>query len=239
MASNKRREYVGFKHGVLEVISLNPQEKGKYGEYWDCKCVCGRVITLPRGYLRKVKSCGCTSKKRTQDGLTTLGHGIRHPINMKYRSMLGRCRDPKDKNYGGRGIKVLFKSYKEFYYWSLSNGWREGLTIDRINPNGHYAPWNCRWIERKEQSKNKRTSVFIEVEGKILHILDAISLYSPPEVHYKVVKWRVKKGWEAMRALTEPIGKTSFRKQKRKIVMVEKDGRRVKTNVPVEDLMNV
>jgi hypothetical protein len=49
--------------------------------------------------------------------------------------------------------------FKAFYDWSMSHGYTDSLTIDRIDVNGNYEPANCRWITYKEQNMNKRNSV--------------------------------------------------------------------------------
>ncbi len=105
-------------------------------------------------------------------------HGLSKTKNWNvWQSMLQRCNNSNNKdyiNYGGRGIKVCedWLEYINFYNWSIENGYCEGVSIDRINPNGDYEPFNCRWITNKEQQNNKRNNIHILYEGKILTLTE-------------------------------------------------------------------
>lgn len=91
-----------------------------------------------------------------------------------WHAMKNRCYNPKHDNYpnyGGRGISVCDdwrKSYVAFHDWAVSHGWRRGLTIDRIDPNGNYEPKNCRWASKVEQARNRRCNHYLIIgdEGK-------------------------------------------------------------------------
>lgn len=98
------------------------------------------------------------------------------------------------KNYGGRGISVCvkwFMEYKLFKEWSLENGYEEGLTLDRINVDGNYEPSNCRWISRVEQGRNKRSTVYLDLNGETKSLQEWSDEYGLP---YKTVRERYRKG---------------------------------------------
>lgn len=71
--------------------------------------------------------------------------------------MKRRCQNPNDsryRRYGGKGIKVCndWQTFIPFRDWALTNGYIEGLSIDRIDSNSNYEPQNCRWLTRAENS---------------------------------------------------------------------------------------
>lgn len=150
-------DITGQKFGKLIVIERFDKKR------WKCQCECGN-ITYSDGYqLRKgiTKSCGCFHKEICGDNHRK--HGFtRTRLYRIYYKMKERCYRTKNDNYkyyGGLGVTICdewLNDFQKFASWSLSHGYADNLTIDRINPYGNYEPSNCRWITIQEQQKNKR-----------------------------------------------------------------------------------
>ncbi len=118
-------------------------------------------------------------------------------LNTAYYNMIGRCYNPKYrgyKYYGGKGVTVCkewLDDRKAFCEWAMNNGYKENLTIDRIDNDGNYEPINCRWITFLDQQSNKTNNVFVEQDGEI----KTISQWGKEiGVHSVTVKDRFEKG---------------------------------------------
>ena len=113
-------------------------------------------------------SCGCYNK----DVLGKFGDIVyKEKLYHIWHSMKQRCQNENDKafaNYGARGVTVCAdwkNDYLAFKAWALENGYAAGLWLDRIDNDGPYAPWNCRWTTPKRQQRNKRTNIVLSIGG--------------------------------------------------------------------------
>lgn len=162
-------EMIGKKFGRLTILE-ECEERDKYHyKVYKCKCDCGNIIYVNSNKLKSgnTKSCGCLKieKLTKHEKCNTRLYSIYY--NIKSRCYNEHYRDYKD--YGGRGITVCDEwkhDFKNFYNWAMDNGYKEGLTIDRIDVNGNYTPDNCRWATLKQQGNNKRNTVYLTYEGK-------------------------------------------------------------------------
>lgn len=135
-------------------------ENNKNGStMWLCRCSCGKERIVYGGSLRigRSKSCGHYYRARGNPK-----HGGRWTkLYMVWASMRSRCFTVSNKNYenyGGRGITVCkeWDDFSVFREWALANGYKQGLSIDRIDNDGNYEPSNCRWATPHEQRINQR-----------------------------------------------------------------------------------
>lgn len=213
------KDLTGSKFGRLTVVKLDRVEKGKV--YWSCKCDCGNEIVVSRSSLtsENTKSCGCLHKELAK--YKNYSHGMsKERIYKIWSGIKKRCNNIKDsnyKNYGARGIKVCndwTKDFMIFYDWAIKNGYKEDLTIDRINVNGNYEPSNCRWISQVEQNRNQRSNIKITINGKTKLLSDWAR---ETNIDRRTISRRIQLGWKNEELLTE-VDKTHKRRRKRCLI---------------------
>lgn len=175
---------------------------------WECKCDCGKSIDTISSNLRTghTKSCGCLVMERTKETNTKHGlYGTR--IHGIYTNMKTRCYNPKYylfHRYGGRGISVCDEwlgenGLKNFYNWSMNNGYSEHMSIDRIDNDKGYRPDNCRWVSMKQQQNNRTNNRIITVNGEA-HTMREWSEIR--KINYATIQRRLASGWSEERAVT-------------------------------------
>lgn len=165
MKNQIRLHLEGERYGKLVVVEeAEPiySKTGKMIRRWKCKCDCENITIVRHGDLRNgsTVSCGCYNYEK-ESAVKTHGYS-RTKLGNVFEGMKQRCNNPKNKNYekyGGRGIKICtewLNDPKKFFDWAIKNGYKEGLSIDRIDVNGNYEPDNCRWADNETQCLNQR-----------------------------------------------------------------------------------
>lgn len=197
----------GDRFGRLTV--LNRVGKDKYNNVmWECKCDCGKTIITRGSNLRngKTKSCGCLhiESARSLSKLNTKHNKINTRLYHIWQCMKSRCyykRNNRYKYYGERGIKVCnewLNDFMSFYTWSISHGYKDNLTIDRIDCNGNYEPNNCRWTSNKQQQRNKHNNRNITIQGETHCLSEWCDILG---LNVNTVNTRLRRNWSIERAL--------------------------------------
>lgn len=208
-------DMTGCMFGKLTVIKReanNIQPNRGQKTMWLCQCDCGNKVIVSGTHLRSghTKSCGCINFSHGMCG--TRLHRI-------WSNIKSRCNNPKDKdfkNYGERGIiicKTWSNDFKSFHEWSISNGYKNNLTIDRKDVNGNYEPSNCRWLTIKEQENNRRNNRIIIYNGIALTAAQTADKYG---ISRNVFYARLRYNWEIEKIINTPIQKRTCKRRKAK-----------------------
>lgn len=142
--------FVGSKTDVMPC----GQKSTKY--IYHCKCDCGNIVDIDGRNIVKgrAKSCGHCGYCKTHSSCKTRLYRIWGDIKTRcYNS-----NTPQYQRYGACGITMCNEwkdNFVVFKNWAVKNGYKENLTIDRINNDFGYGPDNCRWVDAFVQSRNK------------------------------------------------------------------------------------
>ena len=212
MSSTPKENLVGKKFNRLKVVGYIPGNKTTRSK-WECVCDCGKTVYASRYELisGNTKSCGCYSadmlRNRKRHGLN------KHPLAYVLQAMKQRCYNqthPEYHLYGARGISICnewkdsLNGVENFVNWALANGYKRGLSIDRIDVNGDYFPQNCRWATAEEQTLNRRNTVVVKYNGEEKPL---IVLCRELGINYSTVRKRLSTGMSVEEALSRPADK--------------------------------
>jgi hypothetical protein len=138
--------------------------------------------------------------------LSNTKHGMSNTKAYRaWAAMLNRCKDPRNPNYGGRGLSVCkrWRAFKNFYV-DMGDP-PDGYSIDRIDNSKGYSKENCRWASPYEQTHNRRNSCLITFGGVTAPLAEHARNAG---LRYDTVYYRIfRRGWSIDDALTkQPFG---------------------------------
>lgn len=201
---NKLVDISGLRFGKLVVVRHVETAKEAH---WEAVCDCGSTIITRGTKLRTgiVVDCGCGKKARRSAGRRVHGMAETRTYSI-WRGMKTRTCNALNKdwqNYGGRGIR-LSERWQSFEAFHADMGdCPDGLTIERIDTNGHYEPGNCRWATMKDQQRNRRNNRLVEYRGRTMPLSQACE-EAGSGVDWHKARNRLKFGWSLDRAVEAP-----------------------------------
>lgn len=199
----------GQKFRFLTVIDrIKSPSTGRWA--WLCQCECGQTAECQTGHLRSGHAASCGCKHAELSGNASRKHGLEQTPEYKaWLSIKQRCYNTKNPGYalyGARGITVcaewLFDPAK--FYRDLGPRPSPQHSLDRINNNGPYSPENCRWATKAQQTRNRRITQTIVVDGERIAVSEAAERFG---LNPGTLKSRLARGKTVADALCAPISK--------------------------------
>lgn len=195
---------IGSVFGRLTVVG-HTTKRGR--QACECLCECGALHVVASADLRnlRTKSCGCYNQEQRLVSSKTHGDSKKRLFHI-WAQMIERCKPGlvQSKNYGDRGIRVCkdWQNYEAFREWALVNGYRDDLTIERIDVNKGYSAENCTWITRARQVYNRRVTIRITLDG----VTKCLSEWCREKgVNYHTAVQRYHTGWSPEHLFDGPI----------------------------------
>lgn len=190
---------------VLERAGSSAHKKA----LWRCVCDCGNEVVVIGSHLLNgnTHSCGCYKRDKTIECRVSHGKSKTRLYHI-WKNMRQRCRNPHKPDYcyyGGKGVTVCDKwdDFTCFSKWAKDNGYRDDLTLDRIDVNGNYCPENCRWVSMTEQARNMSRNRIITYKGESHCLSEWGEILG---ISAKVLGHRINTyGWTVDRAFTTPV----------------------------------
>ena len=137
-------------------------------------------------------------------------HGLsRTYLGKTFETIKRRCESPKHisfPRYGGKGIKCLLKSPQDILD-AIGHRPTAQHSVDRYpDSQGHYEKGNIRWATPKEQSENRKNTVWLTHNGEARPLARWAEKYS---LNIDTLRDRIDRGWTTEDALKKPVQKPS------------------------------
>lgn len=190
-----RIDLTGRQYGRLTVVSFS-HRSSNHTSIWNCCCDCGKLKTVwsTSLYSGASTSCGCSRIKHGHSG---------NPLYTVWITMNRRCHNPEASDfarYGGRGIKVCerWRGSFEAFFEDVKEGYRSGLSLDRIKGREGYSPENHRWATSRQQARNRCNNRRINTPEGIMLVCEAAERFG---INKETLYSRVRQGWPESRLL--------------------------------------
>ena len=198
----KYKDLEGQRFGKLTAIAYTDSTEDGRAK-WLCECDCGKSTVVLQSSLvtGNTTSCGCILKDRiTRHGKSNT------KLYKVWQSMKTRCSNPRSnryKYYGGKGINYdPAWEHFEGFYTDMAEGYKEGITLDRIDRAHGYSKDNCRWVDAVAQNNNKSDNLQILCCGELHTPKKIAELTNLPQ---STIYNRRRAGWSDEKIVSTPV----------------------------------